>query len=184
MAQAIAESITRRSILTGAAIVAAASTLAVPALAAHPDAEIFTLAERIRAASERSAVAYRAFTVAKKIMAKWKERNPRPAEPIVRSFEDMADYGAASREYSAAMAKWMVDLRNWSGRATVARQECRFAELKATWKDALNERGNRRTDLMLVTATTIEGIKCKASLHERDEAMADSIVADLLELNT
>jgi hypothetical protein len=190
-----ASDVTRRSILTGAATVAAASALAIPALAGHPDAEIFALADQIRAASKRSAAVMKPFTRAEETMIAWKQSNPRPVEPVMRGYEveDLpnggisfafmgVDHQAASREYSDAMAKWMFDLKEWSESASAARLECRFKELETAWSDAVAEISDLCGDVMLIPATTIEGLKCKASLHEHDEAMADSIVADLLGL--
>jgi hypothetical protein len=191
-----ASDITRRSILTGAATVAAAATLAAPALAGHPDAEIFALADQIRAAAKRSAVALKPFTAAEEFMIAWKASNPRPAEPVVRDcvvddhpdggfrvlFAMGADQQAASREYSDAMAKWMIDLKEWSERASVARLECRLAELETAWNDSLSEIDELCNDVMAITAATVEGLKCKASLCEHNDEIAHSIVADLLEL--
>jgi hypothetical protein len=189
-----ASDITRRSILTGAATVAAATALAVPALAGHPDAEIFALAAQVRAAAKRSAIAQKPFTAAEEFVIAWKQDNPRPVEPVVRdcAVDDLPDGGvrilfamgadqqAASREYSAAMSKWMVDLKDWDNRRIAAEAECRLEELETAWSDVINEIGDLCAEVIDIPATTIEGLKCKASLHEHDEAMADSIVADLL----
>jgi hypothetical protein len=189
-----ASDITRRSILTGAATVAAATGLAVPALAGHPDAEIFALAAQVRAAAKRSAIAQKPFTAAEEFVIAWKQDNPRPVEPVVRdcAVDDLPDGGvrilfamgadqqAASREYSAAMSKWMVDLKDWDNRRIAAEAECRLEELETAWSDVINEIGDLCAEVIDIPATTIEGLKCKASLHEHDEAMADSIVADLL----
>ena len=141
----------RRSILAGAAA-APIAALAGDALAARTstDSRLLELERQAAAAETAAKEAGSIFCEADKAMFAWKRRNPKPT----------------------AHAAAIDAIAQWDRREAIARTNCRYDEREAFYEGLIDQADAFRDEAASISATTIDGLQCKARMLSEADLIA------------
>jgi hypothetical protein len=176
--------ITRRSAINtmvgaaGLSVIPVAASAAALVLSAHPDAALFALEQKLAAVERHIEIVFKPFTRVEDVMIEWRKANPWPAQREATSgiIGSPKVFEVSAMEHKKAIQRWRV-------RARAAERKCRFREVEAEYNDAVDEAADLYDEIAEVRATTFDGLKCKARVADRADALncvANSIVSDLL----
>jgi hypothetical protein len=181
----------RRSILAGAAA-APIAALAGNAIAAptSTDSRLLELECQAAAAETAAKEAGSIFCRAEKAMFAWERRNPKPKVRnfnigkvcwdgpgiLVSGSEAYARYwklvDEANADSTAALNEHSEAVKRWEERRSTARANCRYDELEVFYEGLIDRADAFRDEAASISATTIDGLQCKARMLSEADLIA------------
>jgi hypothetical protein len=173
-----------------------------PSVAPANDDRIIALGAKLNAACGRHDKACTAFGVAERAMRAWMDMNPKPK---IRAARGVSDFNAsiiasANQCYSAvtvtlenpnadvraAVSEWESAVKTWGARRRRAAARCKYSKADAAQKAGAEETSRLAGDLEEVPARSLPGImiKARAAAMMSDDELAQSAIADLLDLES
>jgi hypothetical protein len=147
--------LTRRTALTGAAVMLPTATMAKELTG--PDAELATLAERLPELQQREQETGRLSEASRNVLFAWQRSNPAP--------DGYAEH--ATREA-------------WREREAAARAACNFDAFEAAFVAAMGAVTLLCNEAATIRPRTQAGLQIKAKFAVISDAVADSLIEDIL----
>jgi hypothetical protein len=181
----VMSAINRRSVLAGAAAAPIAALAGDAIAATSTDTRLLELECQAAAAETAAKEAGSVFGKAEKAMFVWRRRNPKPTAYAI------GPAGAKGTSDWRELDRWRKAAKDataqWDRREAIARTNCHYDELEAFYEGLIDQADAFRDEAASISATTIDGLRCKARmLSEADliaigesGLLADSIIDEL-----